>query len=122
MKKMSLSGIELFARFCAGGAVVLAVTFLAEQRLPLLSGIVNNFPALTMTSIVILLLATSSEVAVKLTKESLITLPVYIIFLLAFTLFGKFMDSKWLALAASVGVWCVAAVTFLYANQLVKLK
>ena len=119
---MTLGWAELVMRFVIGGAVVVSATLLAEQKLPLWSGLINNFPALTMTSLLILVFASSLDSAVKLSTETLITLPVYIAFLVAFVVIFKFTNSKIILFAGSLTVWFVAASLFLYTNNLVKIK
>lgn len=119
---MTLSWLELLLRFIIGGVVVVGATFFAEQKSPLWSGLINNFPALTMTSLLILVSVSSGEAAVKLSKETLITLPVYIAFLAAFVVIYKFTSSKTILFAGSLTVWFIAASLFLYTNNLVKIK
>lgn len=122
---LNMTWYELAGRFMIGGAVITAVTVIgsmAKDRFPLLAGIINNFPALTIMSVVILFLTASAVKAENFIKETLITLPIYMAFLIAFFLLSKILGPRWIVLGLSLVVWCVATITVFYVNSLVNSK
>ncbi len=108
---------QIIIRFLFGGSIVVLVTALAEQNSKLWSGIINNFPAMTAMSLIILLTTVSKYSAVKLAKETLYTLPIYIAFLAAFVVLCKYIDSKFIAITLSFAVWFVVTYFFILAGK-----
>lgn len=122
---LNMSWYELAGRFIIGGTVITAVTVIGsmtKDRFPLLAGVINNFPALTIMSVVILFTTASALKAENFIKETLITLPIYMAFLVTFFLLSKLLGPRWIVLGFSLVVWCIAATTVFYVNNLVNSK
>lgn len=120
-----MSWYELLGRFMIGGTVITAVTIIgamAKDRFPLLAGTINNFPALTIMSVAILFVTASAVKAENFIKETLITLPIYMVFLITFFLLSKLLGPRWIVLGLSLVVWFIAAITVFYINNLVNAK
>jgi len=106
---------ELVTKFCAGGIVVVIVSWLAKNNNPTLAGLFVLFPAITLVSFAFMLKDTSADAVKSATLSSIYYLPLTLVFLITFYFINKVIGGYW-SLLVAICTWLIFAVLLMIIN------
>lgn len=100
--------MEHVFRFIVGGSMIVLISFVAENRSPLLAGILSMFPIMFMTTLFIVGSSSGMTVARSLAGSMAITLPILLVFCGVFYM-ASLRFSLYPTIAFSLTAWAIAA-------------
>lgn len=104
--------------FLVGGAVVTAISVLAERGHPLLAGVVTLFPSITVVSFYFIGRSVGNEAVASTAKSCLISLSVWIPYVLTVIWLSPRTGTN-KALLIGVFLFIILAVALVYINRIV---
>ncbi|RZN41092.1 MAG: hypothetical protein EFT35_02375 [Methanophagales archaeon ANME-1-THS] len=110
--------LQYLVYFLVGGAVVTAISVLAEKGHPLLAGVVTLFPSITLVSFYFIGKSTGNEAVAATAKSCFIALSVWIPYILTIIWLSPRIGTN-KALVIGVLIFIVLACALIYANRFV---
>jgi uncharacterized membrane protein (GlpM family) len=108
--------IQYLLYFLVGGAVVTAISVLAERGHPLLAGVVTLFPSITLVSFYFIGKSTGNEAVAVTAKSCFISLSIWIPYILTIVWLSPRIGTN-KALFIGVLIFIILAFALVYVNR-----
>ena len=105
--------MEYLIRFIAGGAMIVLLSYIAENKSPFLAGVLAMFPIMFVTTLFLVGSSSGMDVARSLAGSMVVSMPILLIFCGVFYV-ASMRFALYPTVAISITAWLIAACGYIF--------